>query len=187
MIRRLPLALALLATCVLGFAATAAAAPTSLVLPQSAAFSILGHSCGGIQEKVYATGWDATNGDPVGDVYMSTSCGGSGRGGGGRSTTYSAWADVTWGFDGSTVSYSTLSVTPTVNPSFSASDAHGDQLYNRAVAGVVAGTQVSNQAYLVVLVPTAPTNVTVTGSGGHFRSPGRTTRPHPRHSSRPRP
>ncbi len=147
---------------VLGFAATAEAAPTSLVLSQSAAFSILGHSCGGIQEKVYATGWNATTGDPVGDVYMSTRCGRY------VITTYSAWASVTWGFSGSTVSYTKLSGTPTVNPTFSSYDAHGDHLYNQAVAGVVGGTQVYTQAYLVVLVPAAPTNVTVTPSGGQY-------------------
>ncbi len=139
----------------------------SLVLSQSAAFSILGHWCGGIQEKVYATGWHATTGDPVGDVFMSTRCGGTGRGGG--STTYSAWAGVTWGFDGSTVSYSLLSATPTVNPTFSASDAHGDHLYNEPVAGVVAGTQVYSQAYLHVLVAGAPNAVRVMPARGRFQ------------------
>ena len=85
MIRKLSLAFAISATCVVGFAATAEAAPVSLVLSQSAAFSILGHWCGGVQEKAYATGWHATTGDPVGDVFMSTRCGGGGRGGGGGS------------------------------------------------------------------------------------------------------
>ncbi len=32
--------------------------PTKLLLPQSFAFAILAHSCGGIQEQVYATGFD---------------------------------------------------------------------------------------------------------------------------------
>jgi hypothetical protein len=179
MIRRLSLALAISTTCVLWFAAIAEAAPTSLVLSQSAAFSILGHWCGGIQEKVYATGWNATTGDPVGDVYMSTRCGGGGRGGGG-STTYSAWADVTWGFDGSTVSDSMLSSTPIVNPTFTAYDAHGDHVYNQAVAGVVDGTQVYTQAYLIVLVPVVPTNVMVTRSGGQFQVSWKDDRTAPR-------
>src|SRR5579864_3743989 len=87
--------LAISGTCVLGFGTTAEAAPTSLVLSQSAAFSILGHSCGGIQEKAYATGFASGTGYPIGEVYMSTRCGGSGRGGGGGSTLYSAWANVT--------------------------------------------------------------------------------------------
>ena len=39
--------------------AASAASPIRLYLGQGAAFSILGHSCGGIQEKVYATGFAA--------------------------------------------------------------------------------------------------------------------------------
>ena len=170
MMRRLSLALATSAIGLLGLAAIVEAAPTSLVLSQAAAFSILGHSCGGIQEKPYATGWSATTGSPVGDVYLSTRCGGSGKGGGGGSTTYSAWVGVTWGFDGSTVSYSTLSGTPTVDPTLSVYDAHGDNLYNEAVAGVVDGTQVSSQAIVVPLAPAAPTNVTLSSSGGRFQA-----------------
>ena len=72
-----------------------AATPISLVLPQGNASSILGHSCGGIQETAYATGFSSGGGYPVGAVYMSTRCGGSGRGGGYHTTTYSAWATVT--------------------------------------------------------------------------------------------
>ena len=56
-----------------------------------------------------------------------------------------------------------------MNPTFSAYDAHGEHLYNKAVAGVVAGTQVYSQAYLLVLVPAAPTAVRVTPSGGRFQ------------------
>jgi len=44
----------------------ALASPVQLVLPQSAAFGILGHSCGGIQEQAYATGFIAGSGDPTG-------------------------------------------------------------------------------------------------------------------------
>lgn len=72
---------------------TASAASTiSLLRPQSNAFAILGYSCGGIQEQSYATGFDPTSGFPTGDVYMQTTCNGSGRGG--HSTTYTAWAGV---------------------------------------------------------------------------------------------
>ena len=49
-----------------------AATPISLLLPQGNAFSILGHSCGGIQETAYATGFSSTGGYPAGDVYLST-------------------------------------------------------------------------------------------------------------------
>jgi large repetitive protein len=126
---------------------SASATTTSLLLPQGAAFSILGRSCGGIQEKAYATGFDTASGYPTGVVYLSTSCGGSGRGGGYRSTTYSAWAGVSWDFTGAVISYTRLSAAPTVNPTFSAVDAHGNRVYNQ-----------SNSAYLVLapgFVPTA--------------------------------
>ena len=68
----------------------------SLLVPQSTAFSVLGHSCGGIQEEAFATGFDTTSGFPTGDVYLSTRCGGSGRGGGYHTTTYSAWVGAAW-------------------------------------------------------------------------------------------
>jgi hypothetical protein len=175
-------ALAISGTCVLGFAATAEAAPTSLVLSQASAFSILGHSCGGIQEKVYATGFASGTGYPTGEVYMSTRCGGSGRGGGGGSTLYSAWANVTWDFTTAVVSYARASTTPTVNPTLVVYDSHGNELYNQAIAGVVNGTQVYSQAYLVLAQGFVPaprltgisttsgptsggTSITVTGTG----------------------
>jgi hypothetical protein len=65
--------------------AGAMSTPTSLNLPQSNAFSVLGYSCGGIQEKSYATQFDPGTGYPMGDVHLQTTCNGSGRGG--RSTT----------------------------------------------------------------------------------------------------
>ena len=106
-----------------------AAPPTQLVLSQGAAFSLLGHSCGGIQERAYATGFGA-DGYPTGDVYMQTRCGGSGRGGGYKSTTYSGWASVVWTWFGQTRSFAQLQGAAEENPSFSATDAHGDHLYN---------------------------------------------------------
>jgi hypothetical protein len=153
-----------------------------LALPQGNAFSILGHWCGGIQEKVYAAGFASGTGFPSGEVYMSTRCGGSGRGGGGVSTLYSAWAAVTWDFTGAVVSFARTSTTPTVNPTLVVYDTHGNELYNQAVGGVVNGTQVYSQAYLVLapgFVPTprltaismtngptsGGTSVTITGTG----------------------
>ena len=161
---------------------TASASLVSLALPQGNAFAILGHSCGGIQEKVFATGFDPTSGYPVGAVYMSTRCGGSGRGGGGGSTLYSAWANVTWDFTSAVVSYAQASTTPTVDPALVVYDSHGNELYNQATAGVVNGTQVLSQAYLVLasgFVPaprltgisategpaTGGTSLTITGTG----------------------
>src|SRR5262249_24208151 len=38
--------------------------PAKLLLPQSSAFAILGHSCGGIKEQAYVTGFDPTSGYP---------------------------------------------------------------------------------------------------------------------------
>jgi len=118
----------------LGYAALASAAfgasPIRLYLSEGAAFSILGHWCGGIQQQVYATGF-GTNGYPTGNVYMSTRCGGSGRGGGGGSTTYTGTASVVWTWFGETRSYSTLKG---VLEGVSAEDSHGDKLYNVGTA-----------------------------------------------------
>jgi hypothetical protein len=176
-------ALAASGTCLVsGSAAVADVAPASLVLSQSAAFSILGHWCGGIQEKAYATGFASGTGYPTGEVYVSTRCGGSGRGGGGYVTLYSAWADVTWDFTSAVVSYEKASTTPTVNPALVVYDSDGNELYNQAVAGVVNGSQVSSQAFLVLAPgfvpaprltgistasgPTAGgTSITITGTG----------------------
>jgi len=116
-----------------------AATPISLLLPQGNAFSILGHSCGGIQETAYATGFSSAAGYPVGAVYMSTRCGGSGRGGGYHTTTYSAWATVTWDFTGAVVSDAGLASAPAVNATFSAMDQFGNTIYNQ-----------SNRAFLLV-------------------------------------
>jgi hypothetical protein len=118
---------------VLAFPAVTWAAPPGsiqLILPQSYAFSYLGHSCGGIQELTYATGFDPASGFPVGDVYASTTCGGSGRGGGGHSTTYSAWIAVTWDYAGSVVATATAG-TVNVNPSLVAYDSFGNEVSNQ--------------------------------------------------------
>jgi hypothetical protein len=117
--------------------ASAASTPMPLFLAQSTAFSILGHSCGGIQEQAFATGFDASSTYPTGDVHLQTRCGGSGRGGGYHSTTYSAWVGVTWDFTAAVVSSVALSTAPTTDPTFSAFDASGNEVYN-----------LSNSAYL---------------------------------------
>jgi len=166
----LGVAMTLIGTIGMGGAASAAST-TSLLLPQSMAFSVLGHSCGGIQEDAYATGFDATTGYPTGDVYLQTRCGGSGRGGGYQTTTYSAWVSVSWDFTGAVISSSVPAGAPSVDPTFSSSDANGNELYNA-----------SNSAYLTLgpnFVP-APrvtgisstsgpaaggTSVTITGTG----------------------
>jgi len=131
--------------------------PTRLLLPQSDAFAILGHSCGGIQEQVYATGFDPVNGYPTGNVYLQTRCGGSGRGGGYHTTTYSASVAVTWDFAGNVISATTPATASTANPTFSAADLYGEIIYNAGTA-----------AYLVVPVPAAPAGVTAVQSGDQF-------------------
>lgn len=139
-------------------AAVATAAPTPLLVSQSTAFSFLGHSCGGIQEQVYATGFDSATGDPTGDAYLQTHCGGSGRGGGYHTTAYAAWVSVVWDFSGAEISTSALAGSPSVDAGFSATDPNGDEVYNSA------GT-----AYLLVTAPGAPTAVTATQNGDQFQ------------------
>jgi len=142
----------------LGLASVASAAtPISLIVPQGTAFSYLGHSCGGIQEQAYATGWDAS-GYPTGVVYLSTRCGGSGRGGGYHTTTYAASIAVTWDFGGNVRSTAAITGTTTTNPTFSATDANGDQLYNS-----------SAHAYLVVPPPGMPKVVGAVQVGDQFQ------------------
>ena len=131
--------------------------PVGLILPQGDAFAILGHSCGGIQELVYATGFDSISGYPMGVVHLQTSCGGSGRGGGYTTTTYTNWASVTWDFAGNVIAYAALSNAPAVDPNFTATDAFGDILYNT-----------SGLARLIVPVPAAPIGVTAVLSGDQF-------------------
>jgi len=130
--------------------------PLSLYLPQGDAFAILGASCGGIQEQVYATGFDPVTGYPTGNVSLKTSCGGSGKGGGYHSTTYTAWAAVIWDFAGNMVSYSAIS-NAVVDATFTATDAFGDIVYNT-----------SGLAYLMVPFAAAPTVVTAAQSGDKF-------------------
>src|SRR5215468_9670800 len=136
-VRTAVIAIAAVLALTVGLASAAFGTPIPLVVSQSTAFSVLGHSCGGIQEKAYATGFDPTSGFPTGDVYLSTSCGGSGRGGGYHTTTYSAWVGTTWDLTGALVSYVALTSAPTVEPTFSAFDQYGNEVYNQ-----------SNSAYL---------------------------------------
>lgn len=125
-------------------ASGAATTPTSLLLPQPAAFAVLGHSCGGIQEHAFADGFDPTSGYPTGDVFLTTSCSSGGRGS--RPSTFSAWVTATWDFTGAVVTSAALATAPTVNPTFSAVDALGNQVYNAR-----------NQAYLSLAAGFVPT------------------------------
>ncbi len=151
--------------------AAVAASPTALLVPQADAFSVLGHSCGGIQERAFATGFDPSSGFPIGDVYLSTSCGGSGRGGGYHTTTYSAWVQATWDLTGALVTYTVLSTVPTVDPAFSVLDAYGNQLYNQSNSAflLLAPGFVPAPRFLSVSPTLGPasggTTVTIVGTG----------------------
>lgn len=139
-----------------GFYRLSVQTPFSLILPQSTAFAMLGHSCGGIQETVSA-GFDVSNGLPTGVVDLSTSCGGSGRGGGYHTTKYTASALVTWDFTGNVISATPLTNGVTAGPT-TGTDGLGDVIYN---SGAV--------AYLIVPAPAVPTGVTAIQSGDQFQ------------------
>jgi hypothetical protein len=142
-----------------------------LLLPQGTAFGFLGHSCGGIQEHAYATGFDASSGYPVGAVSMKTSCGGSGRGGGYHVTTYSGWATVTWDFTATVVADAALTSAPSVDPTFTAYDGYGNEVYNTTTAAylLLAPTFVPTPRVTGISVSEGPasggTTVTITGTG----------------------
>lgn len=135
-------------------AASAAASPTRLLLSEYGAFHVLGHWCGGISQKVYATGFDA-KGFPTGAELLSTSCSGSGRDGGGKAIVYKAWATSEWDWYGETRSFAAAAGPPEgISETFSAEDSHKDHLYN-----------VGTNAYLEngeppIAPPAPPTNVT---------------------------
>lgn len=152
MVRNLRIAMTAAATAafVAGGALPAAWAATSLLVPGGTAFAVLGHSCGGIQQQALATGFDATTGDPVGDVYLQTRCGGSGRGGGYHTTTYSAWVGMIWDYTGAMVSYQVLASAPAnLDPTLSVVDSFGNQLDNQlnAVNVLPANCTVGNTTY----------------------------------------
>jgi hypothetical protein len=130
--------------------------PVDPLLPQSIAFAILGHWCGGIHEQAYIIGFDPTSGYPIGEVHLSTTCSTGGRGS--PPATFTAWAAVSWNFAGNVISSTALSNAPTFNPTFTATDAYGDVIYN---AGAL--------AYLVVPVAAAPASVTAVQSGDQFQ------------------
>jgi hypothetical protein len=136
----------------LGLTTAAGAATTrQLFMNQSAAFAVLGHSCGGIQEQVYAKGF-ASSGYPAGDAYLSTTCSTGGRGS--KPATFTARATVTWDWFGNTRNFAKLESPPEVSETFSATDGYGDRIYN-----------VGKAAYLEtsappIVPPAAPTGVT---------------------------
>jgi hypothetical protein len=138
-----------IAVCAGSVSLASAANPIRLVLDQGSAFAILGHSCGGIQEKAYVRGF-AANGYPQGNVALETKCGGSGRGGGYHVTTYTGTASVVWTWFGETRSDGTPGAPL---EALEATDAFGDRVYN---VGTAAYLETGNPP---LQPPAAPTNV----------------------------
>lgn len=132
MARKLILSITATAVICLGLAPVAgASSPIRLVLSQGAAFSVLGVSCGGIQEEVAVTGF-APNGYPEGIAYLKTRCGGSGRGGGYKTTTYTGTATVVWDWLGETRNFASGAGEASLVAE--ATDSHGDRIYASAGA-----------------------------------------------------
>src|SRR5207248_2438687 len=139
-----------------GFSAVAGAASTrQLLMSQSAAFAVLGHSCGGIQEQVYATGF-ASSGYPTGDAFLKTTCSTGGRGS--KPATFTAWTAVTWDWFGETRNFGRLESAPPVSETSSATDAYGDRIYNVGKAAYLETTEPP------ITPPAAPTGVTAAAS-----------------------
>ncbi len=173
MARRRVVRIAALVTTALGVLAVgppavAATSPISLQVPEGTAFAILGHWCGGIQQNVFGSGFDPGSGYPNGDAYVWTTCSAGGRGG--HSTTYSAWVAAEWDFTGALVSDSILTSAPSVDPTLSVFDVHGNQLVNQSnranlvlAAGFVPAPRISG-----VTPNSAPQGTTVTVSGTGF-------------------
>ncbi len=134
-------------------ATSAAATPVRLSLSEYGAFAVLGHWCGGIKQQVYATGF-ASTGYPTGAELLSTSCSGSGRDGGGKSTTYKAWASSEWDWYGETRKFASSKAPEGISETFSAEDAFGDHLYNVGTAAYLEAPAPPAKA------PAAPTGVT---------------------------
>ncbi len=155
----------------LGGVASADPAPVALTLSQGQAFAVLGASCGGIQETVTANGFDPSTGYPTGVVQMKTSCGGSGRGGGYHTTTYTATADVTWDFTATVVSTAVPATGAVTGPSFSALDAFGNEVYNSGSSAflLLSPTYVPVPRVTGISVAEGPaaggTSVTISGTG----------------------
>ncbi len=168
----LVVAVALVAPGLVGVSGVASATttPIPLNLPWGTAFAILGVSCGGIQETAATTGFDTSSGYPTGEVGLSTRCGGSGRGGGYHSTTYTASADVTWDLTGTVVTYA-VPASGVAVPGYSATDADGNQVYDSGSSAflLLADGFVPAPRLTSVSVAQGPasggTSVTITGTG----------------------
>lgn len=127
--------------------------PVRLQLSQGSAFAIIGYDCGGIQEQVYLTGFDPTNGYPIGIVDLKTVC----SCGKDCSTTHTAGTTAMWDFAGNVITTNVPVTGGPTSPAFIATDGFNDIIYN-----------VGTIAYLVVPIPATPTGVAAVQSGDQF-------------------
>lgn len=105
---------------------------TVTLIPQPD-YPYLGISCGGVLLSTFATGFDV-NDNIRGEVYASTQCGGSGRGGGYQVTQYDSWHSILWDIEGGVIE--TLPYDGVVpDPAFSATDANGNMIRDVPVPG----------------------------------------------------
>jgi len=171
-VRALALATVIGGTASLLTSCTPAPTPIQLTLPASTAFSVLGHSCGGIQQQDLVTGFAADTGYVTGAVYLQTRCSTGGRGGG--TVTYTAWATTAWDLTGTVRSVTKLGAAPTgLDSTLSVVDGSGDHAYNQLTAtnlspdACTAGntTYCTYKALLTVPVPVAPNAVSVSQQG----------------------
>lgn len=70
--------------------------------PIGDAFARLGVSCGGIAQQIFGENFTG-EGNVTGHVFATTTCGGSGRGGGYHDTKYSTWVAVSWNLSGAAI------------------------------------------------------------------------------------
>ena len=134
MVRRVILGVVVAASTCAAFVPAASASPIGLYMSQGAAFSILGRSCGGIQEKVYATGF-GSDGYPTGDVYLSDAMRRQRQGRRLQNHHLHRAGSVVWTWFGETRSDG-ADLRRRRNTSSRPTDSHGDRLYNVGIVRI---------------------------------------------------
>lgn len=132
------------------FISGAAQAQTPLPLPAGYP-TLLGVSCGGVHIASYVTGFNSS-GNMTGEVYAWTRCGGSGRGGGYRSTTYHSWTSIVWDFKGNYKLQPYDNLVP--DPFFTATDRYGNTISD-ACSGTTNGQPACTAQAIIVYAPPA--------------------------------
>ena len=133
---------------------TSVYAQTALPIP-SGYPTLLGVSCGGVHVSSYLTGFNRL-GNITGELYAWTRCGGSGRGGGYKTTTYQSWHSIVWGLDQSFIVTPYDGLFP--DPLFYEVDQYGNQISN-VCNGLTNGQPACVASATITYVP--PTQVPV--------------------------